>query len=296
MEAFINERKLKVNREIGRWLSLAGLAVLIVGMIVSIRKPELIWVSLLSLAIGFLSSTIGAYYANRWLRKPRADEVITAALKGISSQYHLYHYLLPVPHVLLGPTGFYLFRAYLHEGPIQYDGKRWKQKFSLLRSLGFSGQDALGDPIRDAGYDVQRFVSWLRKRLPAERVPQADGTRAKQVSPKQVLPLPPVTPLIVFVRDKAQLEIAPDASGEEGGARSDDLSRSGARSNDFSRSGVRSNDFSRSTEARLAIPVLTPRQLKREIRNLIKAQPEVLDEDALYHIERAMLGDKVDKL
>ena len=236
METFVNEKKVKIKREIGRWLSLAGLGVLIVGMIVSIRKPELVWVSLLSLAFGFLASTIGAYHANRWLRSPRADEVLTQALKGISNQYHLYHYLLPVPHVLLGPAGLFLFRTYLHEGPIQYDGKKWKQKFNLLRSLGFSGQDALGDPVRDTEYDVQRFVSWLRKRMPEAEIP-------------------PLTPFIVFVRDRAELNVA-------------------------------------QTE----IPVLTYKQLKREVRNALKARTQLLDEDELYDIEQAMLGAKIDKL
>ena len=189
MQVFVNERRIKVNSDIGRWASLGGLGVLIAGMVISIRNPGLVWVSMASLAVGFFASVVGAYYANHWTRTPRADEILTQALKGISNQYHMYHYLLPVPHVLLGPSGLFLFRAYLHEGPIHYDGKKWKQKRTLVRFLGFSGQDSLVDPVKDALYDVERLRRWLAKRTPEQQIPE-------------------IIPFIVFVRDGAELDIA----------------------------------------------------------------------------------------
>ncbi|MBN1934293.1 MAG: hypothetical protein JW934_06495 [Anaerolineae bacterium] len=192
MEAFVNQKKVKVNTEIGRWLSLGGLLILIAGLIVSIAKSELVLISFASLIVGFLCTTIGAYYANRWTRTPRPDQVLSDALKGISNQYHFYHYLLPVPHVLLGPSGFYLFRAYVSDGKITFDGKRWGQKFSWLRFLGFSGQDALGDPEREALYDAQRFRRWLGKRMPESDIPE-------------------IVPIVVFVRENVELDIAETA-------------------------------------------------------------------------------------
>ena len=172
MEAFVNERKVKVNAVIGRWTSVAGLVILVAGLVVSLRSPSLAWVSMLSLLLGFLSSVVGAYYANHWTRTPRADQLLDQALKGISNQYHMYHYLLPVRHVMLGPAGLFLFRTYLHEGPIIYDGKKWRQKLSLSRVLGFSGQDSLADPVRDALYDEKRFRNWLAARMPEEGIPE----------------------------------------------------------------------------------------------------------------------------
>ena len=122
-----------------------------------------------SLVVGFFASAVGVFYANHWTRSPRADEVLDSALKGISNHYHIYHYLLPVQHVLIGPAGVFVFRTYAHEGPITYDGKKWKQKFKLIRALGFSGQESLADPVRDALYDVERFRRWLAKRMPEDR-------------------------------------------------------------------------------------------------------------------------------
>jgi hypothetical protein len=189
MEAFVNERKVKINAGIGRWVSLAGLVVLIGGLYVSIRNPGLAWVSMLSLLIGFLSSVVGAYFANHWTRTPRADQLLDQALKGISNQYHMYHYLLPVPHVMLGPAGLFVFRTLLHEGPVSYDGRKWRQKLSIGRVLGFSGQDSLADPVRDALYNSERLRKLLAARLPQDKMPE-------------------IHPFIVFVREGIELDVA----------------------------------------------------------------------------------------
>ena len=111
MEVFRDETKIKVNKEIGRWSTLGGLVVLIAGLVVSIRNPQLVWISMASLVVGFFASVVGVYYANHWTRSPRADEVLDNALKGISNHYHIYHYLLPVQHVLIGPAGVLLYQS-----------------------------------------------------------------------------------------------------------------------------------------------------------------------------------------
>jgi hypothetical protein len=82
-----------------------------------------------------------------------------------------------------------LFRTYALEGSITYDGKRWKQKFKLIHALGFTGQEALGNPVRDAYVDVHRFRRWLVKRMPEEQIPD-------------------IMPYVVFVRDTAELDVA----------------------------------------------------------------------------------------
>ena len=189
MEVFRDETKIKINREIGRWGTLSGLIVLIAGLVVSLRSPNLLWISMVSLVVGYFASAIGIFYATHWTRSPRADEVLDSALKGISNHYHIYHYLLPVQHVLLGPAGVFVLRTYTHEGQVTYDGKKWKQPFKLIRALGFSGQESLADPVRDVIYDVQRFRRWLGKRMPEDQIPE-------------------ITPYIVFVRDEVELELA----------------------------------------------------------------------------------------
>ena len=236
MEVFVNERKVKVGTEIGRWGSLGGLVVLIAGMVISIRRPELVWATMLSLLVGFLLSVVGAYHMNHWTRTPRADQVLSQELKGISNRYHLYHYLLPASHVMLGPAGLFVFRACLQEGPVSYDGKKWRNKRKLWQRLGFSGQDALGDPIRDVTDEIRILHGWLGKRLADERIPEIFG-------------------FVVFVRDDVELNVD-------------------------------------ETE----IPVIEHKQIKAHIRRIDKECKSRLDNDALYAIEQAMLGSKIDDL
>jgi hypothetical protein len=130
----------------------------------------------------------------------------------------------------------FVFRTFALEGPITFDGKKWRQKFKLIRALGFSGQEALADPVRDALLDAGRFRRWLAKRMPEDQIPE-------------------ITPYIVFVRDEVELNVV-------------------------------------ETE----VPVLHYKRLKRTIRQLDKECEAPLDNDTLYALEQAMLGDRVDTL
>ena len=58
-----------------------------------------------------------------------------------------------------------------------------------MQFLGFTGQDALGDPVRETMYDVQRLRGWLTKRLPEDKIPE-------------------IVPFTVFVRDGVSLDVA----------------------------------------------------------------------------------------
>jgi len=89
----------------------------------------------------------------------------------------------------LGPAGLFVFRTYLHEGPVSYDGRKWRQKLTVGRVLGFSGQDSLTDPVRDAQYDRERLHKLLAARLSEERMPK-------------------IQPFIVFVREGVDLDVA----------------------------------------------------------------------------------------
>ena len=60
--------------------------------------------------------------------RPRVDERLTAALKGLTKDYTLYHFLTPVNHLLVGPAGVWIIEAYYQRGNIVYEGNKWKQK------------------------------------------------------------------------------------------------------------------------------------------------------------------------
>ena len=105
MKIIKNEKLIARNGKIGNWVSLAALAVLGIGMYISFTQPELFTISLVCLLVGFIMTQIGMYMGNRWGRSPRRDEKIDTGLKGLHSDFSIYHYTTPVSHVLVGPAG-----------------------------------------------------------------------------------------------------------------------------------------------------------------------------------------------
>lgn len=191
MRAYTNIHVIRRNARFGRWLSFVGMGALLAALIVSLQRPDWVLVMILGLIIGFFASSMGLYLAYRWVAPERADQVLTNALKGLSKDFVLYNYIFPPAHVLLCPLGILILRAQLQEGEIRYDGKRWRQKFSLSRALGFSGQEALGNPTRLAQEEAEAMKRWLTKQHPE-------------------IPLPPIEPIIVFTRKRADVTLEAD--------------------------------------------------------------------------------------
>jgi len=186
MKAITNEKLIARNAKIGTWSSLVGLAVLGIGLYISIQWQEYIALSFVCLLAGIVLSNVGLYNANRWVKSPRPDEVLTKALKGFDRRYYLYNYVLPAGHTLLAPSGLFVIVARNHDGPISYAGGRWRQKFNLLRAFGILGE-GVGNPIRDAEKNVLKMQKFL----------------AKQGLELEVA----VQPLIVFTSEKAELHV-----------------------------------------------------------------------------------------
>lgn len=188
MKIIRNEKYIKLRARIGQWASLAGMAVLGVGLVVSFTNPQLIGISFACLLAGLVLSQIGLYFTKRWMQRPRPDEVLEKALKGLNNRFELYSFYLPAPHVLLTPSGLFVLRVQPQEGQITCQADRWHQKFSFTRFLGFSRQESVGDPTSAARAEAQDLATFLANHLPDEAIE--------------------VQPLIVFTNDKAELSIS----------------------------------------------------------------------------------------
>ena len=81
-----NEQFIKRKARLGKYCSLAGLAVLTGGMVINFSNPDLFELSLLCLVAGFAVASIGAYNVSRWVKPPRGDEVLEKSLKGLSNK------------------------------------------------------------------------------------------------------------------------------------------------------------------------------------------------------------------
>ncbi|HJS28671.1 MAG TPA: hypothetical protein VJ768_03565 [Anaerolineales bacterium] len=173
MRIVSNDRLIKRNARIGQISSVAGLAVLGGGLLVSFQAPEQFALSWGALLVGFILSQIGLYFSNRWGRSPRPDEELTKALKGLSQEYTLYHYSSPARHLLLGPAGLWVLAAYRQNGQISYINGKWKHTAAsrgfLLRR--WFGQEGLGRPDLEIGGEIDAIKKFLDKTLSEEEQP-----------------------------------------------------------------------------------------------------------------------------
>jgi len=187
MKVILNEKLVKRQSAIGKWASLIGMGTLLAGLVVSYRWPGLITASFGFLIVGFMLASVGTYNMNRWVKQPRPDQALTRALKGFDNKHLLYHYTLPAAHVLLAPSGLFVFTVKDHHGEIRCEGEKWHQKFNWGRLLLFFGQEGLGNPTREVRGEVERLRRFLDSRLPDADVP--------------------VEGFIVFTNPRAKLEL-----------------------------------------------------------------------------------------
>jgi hypothetical protein len=173
MEINTNDRLVNRNARIGQIASVAGLIVLGGGLFISFTRPEMFSISLFALLIGFGLSQIGIYFANRWGRRPRPDEILNAALKGLDGRYSLYHYITATAHLLVGPAGVWVLMPRHQSGLITYDEhkKRWRQKGGNFY-LKIFAQESLGRPDMEIGSEIQAVYSYLEKQLEEGKIPE----------------------------------------------------------------------------------------------------------------------------
>lgn len=172
MKIFRNEKLIQRNARIAQVTLLGGLLVLAGGMIISFQYPGQFYYSLIALVAGFILSQIGIYFSNRWSRKPRPDEILDQALKGLDDKFSLYHYQSPVSHLLLGPCGIWCLRPYNQKGSISFSNGRWRQKGGSLYMKIFA-QESLGRPDLEYQSDVEKVNRLLSENDIQEEVSAA---------------------------------------------------------------------------------------------------------------------------
>lgn len=166
MKVFIDEKMVKRNKVIGNVLSLTSIAILGIGMFMSFRDKDGSYLPYTfgSLIVGFLLFQVTNFYMNKWGKSPRPDEKLSQALKGLDSNYSLYHYKSFVSHLLIGPAGIFALLPYNQTGEIEFSIKtnRWKQKGGNFFLKTFGGE-SLGRPDLDAKYASSDLVKQMSK-------------------------------------------------------------------------------------------------------------------------------------
>lgn len=215
MRIITNESRIKRNAIIGRAASIVGLAILAAGMYITFAMPEQIWLAWGALLIGFLLSQIGIYFGNRWGRRPRPDEQLNDALKGLGDNYSIYHYSSPVSHLLIGPAGILILSPRHQFGTIVYEKGKWKQKGGsiLQRYLRVFAQEGLGRPDLEISSDIDSLNRYLRKNIQEVEIPSAEAAliftneRAEITVDDPPIPTIPAKKLKDFIRKKSKEKI-----------------------------------------------------------------------------------------
>lgn len=191
MRVVANEALIRRNGRIGQIASLGGLLVLGGGLYISFRAPEQFALSWGALLVGFALSQIGLYFTNRWGRRPRPDEQLNQALKGLNRSYTLYHYKTPASHLLVGPAGVWVLLPRPQIGTITYERGRWRQKGGGLGLIfrKIFAQEGLGRPDLELQGEVDGIQRWLAKSL---------GVEEKK---------PPIQAALVFTSPAVELQV-----------------------------------------------------------------------------------------
>jgi len=188
-----NEKLVSRNALIAKVSMIAGLVVLVGGMILSFQNAEQFGLSLAALLLGFVLSQIGIFYGNRWGRRPRPDEYLNQALKGLDAKYSLYHYLTPVSHLLVGPAGIWILMPRAQGGTISFFRGRWRQSGGgiAMAYFKFFAQEGLGRPDLEILNEVENLQKYLKKLLEDENLPSIQAA-------------------LVFTSNKADIQISED--------------------------------------------------------------------------------------
>lgn len=178
MKTIKNEKLIKRNAKIGQWLSLGALAVLGVGMYISFTRVDLFTYSIAALVVGFTMTQIGMYFSNRWGRSPRIDEQLDAALKGLSNEDTIYHFVTPASHLFVGAAGIWVLLPFHQRGKVTYFKNRWRLSGGgfMQAYMTIFGQEGIGRPDVDMETQIASVRKFLIKQGMSENeIPEIQG-------------------------------------------------------------------------------------------------------------------------
>ena len=188
MNIIRNDKMIRRNARIATFTTILSIAVLLGGTFWFFRFKTTGIPLFVILLLGIGLSQIGMYYTKKFARKPRPDELIDQALKGLDNKYTLYHYRSPVSHLLVGPSGVWILEPKDQAGTIKFSNGRWKQKGGNLYMKIFA-QESLGRPDLEILGDLDRMQQFFQKNLPEESVPSLNSALVFS-NPRAILDIP----------------------------------------------------------------------------------------------------------
>jgi hypothetical protein len=169
MQRYANDTQIERKGKIGKYLTIGGLAVMAIGLYLSIQQPEQVQLVLGFALVGILTSQVGTTLFTRWGRSPRMDELIDGGLKGLDSNYSIVHYELGANHTLITPTGVYALVPSPDKGKISFDDGKWYQ---TLRRAGRDRKKQLRRIAPELSTELKALQTAVSKALPEVETPE----------------------------------------------------------------------------------------------------------------------------
>jgi hypothetical protein len=189
MKSIINQRKIARRATLANIASVGGLLALLVSVVVPLFRPGYLTFAYILMVVGLGVAMTGIYFANRWVKRPRPETSLDAALKSLSGAHRLYHYpALPCDHVLLTPNGVVVLETVNLGSRFAYKNGHWREAIGVGRALRYIVEEHLGDPFKSAHSAAQLLEEQLG------RVREGKGGV-------------PVRAVVVFTHPAARIEV-----------------------------------------------------------------------------------------
>ena len=167
MKPIIDQKKINARKLYANLASTGGLLFLLGSVVLPTFKELPSGLVSILMVTGLAIAMIGIYFANRWVKKPRPEESLDHALRGLSDAHFLFHYpSLPYDHILLTPSCVIFLETINLEGHFSYKDNKWKEQVSIGRALRYIVEEHLGDPIKAAKSSAEHFKRMLKEILP----------------------------------------------------------------------------------------------------------------------------------
>jgi hypothetical protein len=138
----------------------------------SINQPQYFRPTLILLALGFVFATISSHLTNRWVKEPRADQILASLTKKFSNEFVLFNYTTSPAHILLTTSRLYVIVVKQQDGAVTVNGYRFSRKFNWRILFRFFADEGLGSPAADAEKGVKKLDKLLRPELAEEDIPE----------------------------------------------------------------------------------------------------------------------------
>jgi hypothetical protein len=117
------------------------------------------------------------YFVNRYGGKPRMDERLDAALKGLPGDFAIYHFTTPASHLLVGPAGVWALIPYRLRGMVEFRKNRWRVGGGgfLQAYMSIFGQEGIGRPDLDAENEIGKVKKLLAKHFEESEIPEVNA-------------------------------------------------------------------------------------------------------------------------